>query len=148
LIIYGTKAEVPTNQEAAEALQRALIERGWNYEVPIKSDKEVTEEDLKSHHLLLIGRPNTNRVVEQVCGSLPVQFGPQSFTVRHETYAHPGSALIAAGENPLNRRYSVVVMAGLSAEETLRAAPALMSRVGRTAEVVVLPHNARTRALV
>src|SRR5262249_40361499 len=58
LIVYGTVDEVATNREAAEAVQKAIRERWSNYTVPIKSDREVSNADLKSHHFLLIGRPD------------------------------------------------------------------------------------------
>jgi hypothetical protein len=147
LIVYGTQGETPTNREAAEELQRAIRERGPNITVPLKSDRETTEGDLKDRHVLLIGRPDTNSVVARFRAALPVTFGSQSFTVRGETYAHADSAVIAAAENPLNRRYSVVVTAGLSAAATLRTAPQL-ARGGMTAEVVVYPHGAAAKGLV
>src|SRR5207245_1583504 len=56
LIVYGTQGETSTNREAAEELQRAILERGPNITVPLKSDREATEGDLKDRHVLLIGR--------------------------------------------------------------------------------------------
>ena len=125
LIVYGTLDEEPTNREAALDLQKAIIEHGSNITVPVKSDREVSDDELKNHHVLLIGRPETNRVVARFRTALPVAFGSQSFTVRGETYAHANSAVIVAAENPLNVRYSIVVAAGLSAASTLRTAPQL-----------------------
>jgi hypothetical protein len=148
LIVHGTLDEGYTNQEAAESLQRAIRVRHSNYTVPVKADRDVTDEDLRTHHLLLIGRPDSNAVVQRLRGAFPVSFGNHSFTVRQESYAHPGSAVIAAAENPLNRRYSAVVIAGLSAASTLQAAPAMLRRGQPGAEVVVLPNGARPRALV
>jgi hypothetical protein len=147
LIVYGTQGETASNREAAEDLQKGLIERGPNITVAIKSDREATEGDLKSHHVLLIGRPDTNSVVARFRAALPVTFGRQSFAVRGETYAHANSAVVAAAENPLDKRYSVVVMAGMSAASTLRAAPQL-ARGGMTAEVVVYPSGAAAKGLV
>jgi hypothetical protein len=147
LIVYGTADEATSQREAAEALQRAIRERWSNYTVSVKSDREVTDEELKSHHLLLIGRPDSNRLVERFRAALPVRFGKRSFVVRGETYAHPDSALMIAAENPLNGRYSVVVLAGLSAEATFRTAPDLM-RSGRSAEVVLLANGAKAQALI
>src|SRR5262249_12617277 len=103
LIVYGTADETPTNKEAAEALQQAIRARHSNYTVPIKSDTEVSADDLKSNHLLLIGRPNSNGIVKRFEKSLPVRFGSASFSI----FAHPRSAVIAATENPTNRRFSV-----------------------------------------
>ena len=148
LIVYGTADEASANREAAEALQRAIIEHWSNYTVPLKSDRQVTDQDLGDHHLLLVGRPDSNSVAARFRLALPVTFGSRSFVVGRQTYAHPGSAVIAAADNPLNRRYSLVVVAGLSAEATLQAAPVLMVREQKRAEVLVLPHRGRVRALV
>jgi hypothetical protein len=148
LIIYGTRDETPSNREAAETLQKLARAQWGNHTIAIKSDKEVTEAELKGHHLLLVGRPDSNSLVERFRASLPVSFGPRSFTVRGKTYAHPGSAVVAAAENPLNSRYSLVIVAGLSAESTWHA-PAKMMRRGHPApEVLVLPHNGPAGPLV
>jgi hypothetical protein len=148
LIVYGSGDEVPSNREAAKALQRAIIERHSNFTVPIKSDRDVTDEDLKSRHLLLIGRPDSNSIIERFRGDLPIAFGKRSFIVRRESFAHAGSAVIAAADNPMNRRYSVVVVAGLSADATVQAATGFLRRDVKAAEVLVLPHGGKTRALV
>jgi hypothetical protein len=147
LIVYGTQAEEPTNRQAAEELQKAIVERGPNVTVPVKSDRAVTEDELKNHHVLLVGRPDTNSVVARIRTALPVTFGRQSFAVRGETYAHANSGVIAAAENPLRGRYSIVVAAGLSAAATLRTAP-LLARGAPGAEVVVCPAGAALRGLI
>jgi hypothetical protein len=147
LIVYGTADEAASQREAAEALQRTLRERSSNYTVPVRSDQDVTEDELRSHHLVLIGRPDSNRLVERFRQAVPVRFGKRSFQVAGETYAHPASAVVVAGENPANRRYSLVVVAGLSAEATFRVAPEFL-HAGRAAEVMVLANGASTRALV
>jgi hypothetical protein len=147
LIVYGTLDEEATNREAAETLQKKIIERGSNFTVPIKSDREVTEKELKSYHLLLIGRPGKNAVVDRCRKALPVAFGSGSFTVRKDVYAHPGSAVLIAAENPFNKRFSVVVFAGLSAEAVIRA-PQAWQNNGRPGEVLVLPNQGQARALV
>jgi Phospholipase B len=148
LIVYGTEDETPTNREAAEALQQAIRARHSNLTVPIKSDREATDEELKTNHVLLIGRPETNRITKRFAGAVPVKFGHGSFTVQEDVYAHARSAVLAAGENPLDRRFSMVVVAGLDASSTLRAAPLLLDHSRRAAEVVVLPSGASARSLV
>jgi hypothetical protein len=152
LIVYGTADEAATNREAAEALQHGIMQRHSNHSVPIKKDTEVSENDLQSNHLLLIGRPDSNPLVKRFASALPITFGTRSFSVRNETYAHAGSAVCAAAENPSNPRYSIVIVAGLSPESTLNAAPALIGRSQRgehvPAEVLLLPNKAPARSLV
>jgi Phospholipase B len=148
MIIYGTADEEAANRATAELVQEAIRTHWSNQTLPIKADKDATENDLRSHNLLLIGRPDTNRVVEQLRGRCGVTFGWRSFTVRGETYAHAGSAVIASGVSAFNPRYSTVVLAGLSAEATTRAASALYHRDGQGADVLILPHGGKTRGLV
>jgi hypothetical protein len=147
LIVYGTRDELPTNREAAEALQKGIIERGSNITVPVKSDRDATDDDLKTRHVLLIGRPDSNSIVARFREALPITFGSQSFVVRGDTYAHADSAVIVVAENPLNKRFSLVVVAGMNAASTLRTAP-LLARNGSTAEVVVYAQGAAPRSLV
>lgn len=147
LIVYGTADEVPTNREAAQSLQKLLRESWQNHTVPIKSDKKVTDADLRSHHIVLIGRPDSNVLAERFRKQLPVTFGSHSFIAAGKTYANAGSAVIAAADNPLNPRYSLVLVAGLSAESTL-AAPAKGFHGQRAAEVLVLPQSGRAQSLV
>jgi hypothetical protein len=147
LIIYGTADEAAANREAAEAVQKTIITVFSNLTVPIKADKDVTEDELKTRHLLLIGRPDSNLLVEKFRTKLPIQFGSRSFVVRGDSYANAGSAVIVAADNPVNPRYSLVVIAGLSADATLRAAPKVLTKEGRSAEALVLPKNDRLKAL-
>jgi hypothetical protein len=157
LIAYGTRDEEATNREAAEVLQRALRKSEEHFiSVPIRRDCDVTPEDLQRHHLVLIGGPDRNSLVDRFRDALPVIFGPCSFEVRGEAYAHPESAVVVAAENPLNPRYSLVVIAGLGGLATMRTV-ALFQEEFRPedaeielddAEVFILPHNLRPRALV
>jgi hypothetical protein len=147
LIVHGTSDEEAVNREAANDLRELLRRSGANVTVPVKSDREVTEEDLKSHHLLLVGRPATNRVSERFRGQLPVAFGPQSVQVRSDVYAHAETGLAAAAENPLARRYSLVVVAGLSARATREAVRHFGQRRA-TGEVVVFAAGKAPRPLV
>jgi hypothetical protein len=125
LIVYGTRAESDGNRIAADKLQQAIIDQWEHMVVPIKADTDVTEDDIRGHHILLVGRPECSQLVERFASSLPVTFGPRSFVVRGQTYASPGSAVIAATANPQDARFSLICIAGLSPDATLRAAKAL-----------------------
>src|SRR5262249_7638191 len=147
LIVYGTENETAANRETAEALQRAIIQKWSNITVPMKRDRDVTEADCKAHHLLLIGRPDANALVQRFREALPVSFGSRSFTVRQEAFAHPDSAVIVAGENPVNKRFSMVVLAGLSADATTRTPDALFQQRDPHGEVLLLPQGGQPRSL-
>ncbi len=148
MIVYGTTGERASQREAAEALQQAIRERGSNITLPLRADTQVSAEELKTHHLLLIGRPDTNALVKKYHKELPISFGSASFAVGEEVYAHPDSAVLIAAENPANKRFSLVVLAGLSAASTLRTPSVFVARTTRPAEVMILPHGSGARSLV
>ncbi len=141
LIVYGTQDDATANHEAAKVMQTALRRREHNVQPAIKADHEVSDADLASHHLLLLGRPSTNRVSQRFAGQLPVAFGPQSFTLRDQLYSHAETALLAAADNPLNPRYSVVLIAGLSGLATYQTVGKFADDVFSYAPVVVLPYG-------
>ena len=139
VIVYGTKCDVVANKEAAEALRVAIRQSRNGVIVPMLSDLDVTDEALEGKHVLLVGRPAANAVTARFAKALPVTFGPASATVNGTVYAHPRTAVVAAGMNPLDERYSVVAVAGFSADATYFAAKQLLGTP--TAEVVIVPRG-------
>lgn len=147
LIVVGTLDDRAGQRDAAEVLQNEIRKAHANFNLPIVSDTEVNDEQLRSHHLLLIGRPATNRVTQRFREAFPIRFGEQSFVVDGDTYAHLKTAVLASGTNPLNARYSMTVIAGLGALSTYQAAFKLgFDDFG--VEVKVLPHGGRPKKLV
>jgi hypothetical protein len=122
LIIYGTRTEPTANRIAAEKLQQAMIDQWEHATIPILPDTQVKEENLRGHHLLLIGRPECSELITRLTSSLPVTFSSHTFTTRGQPYAHAQSAVLAASVNPIDPNYSLVSIAGLSPNATLRAA--------------------------
>ncbi len=147
LIVYGTLADRHAQREAGDLLARKIARRGSNATVRVKADAEVTDDDLKQHHVLLVGRPSTNSVTARLVDGLNIRFGQDSFVVRGETYAHADSALVAAGSNRLNPRYSVVVYAGLGARATRQCVENFPNRGGEPAEVLLMPVGRSAKSL-
>ncbi len=148
LIVYGTADEEAANKETAEALQDAIRTSWCNCTVKVKSDTEISDVELKGNHILFVGRPDSNKALKKLTPSLPVTFGPRSFALHNEAYAHMGSAVIAAAENPLNKRFSIVVLAGLSPEATTKLPPVLLKKDQTQAELFVLPAGGSAKARV
>ena len=67
--------------------------------------------------------------------------------MRNETYAHADSAVVAAGRNQLNDRYSIVVYAGLGARATRQCVENLPARGAESAEVLLMPVGQPAKAL-
>ena len=148
LIVYGTQNESVANLEAAKELQQALIRRKHNYGPPIKADKDVTEAERKSHHLVLIGRPDTNTLIARMQASLPVSFTAHSFVLRGKRYANPQSGVLIAMANPDNPRYSSVVVAGLDPLGTILIMQPYADGALPNAPLVLLPAQQSTQAMV
>jgi hypothetical protein len=147
LIVYGTIAEADSQREAALALQRKLASRWANLSLPIKSDTDVSESTIKDSHILLIGRPATNRLSARLARALPVTFGTASFTLAGETYAHSQTAIVAAGPSPLAPDRSVVIFAGLSAQATWMCPRRFPDGGHHSAEVLLMENGGAVRGL-
>jgi hypothetical protein len=66
-------------------------------------------------------------------------------TVGGERYAHEGTSIVAVGTNPLDAKFSLVVLAGLSADATYRLCEKPTIPL---AEVVVYPHGGKVRRVI
>jgi Phospholipase B len=148
LIVYGTADDEAANRAAARALQELIRKRCAGVSVPVVADKDATDAELGAKHLLLVGGPSANRVSARCAKGLPVTFAGHTFAVKGEEYAHAETCVVAARANPLNPRFSAVVLAGLSAAATFDAPEFLMSEATPAAEVIVGAANERARPLV
>jgi hypothetical protein len=128
LIVRGTAGDVAANRAAAERLQQAIRGQWCNVTVPIVADEDLGEAEARGKHLLLVGRPATNRLAARLASSWPVDFGPNSLTLAGATYAHPATAVIVAGPHPWDPARSVVLFAGLGAESTWALAGSVPER--------------------
>ena len=138
---------IPSHQKRISF--RLIFGHRWehNTSVSIHSDSEVSEGDLQNNHIIVVGRPACNALGARWEKSLPVAFGKGSFEVRGEHYAHPNNAVVCAAANPLNGRYSLVCVAGLSSHRTLRVVPSFEEESLPYAQVVVLPNEKEPQAL-
>ena len=148
VIVYGTAQDVAANEATAKKLQEDVRVRWSNVTVPTLADTAVSDADLKGRHVVLIGRPATNALARRFADAFPVVFGPASFRMKGKVYAHEGTAVVAAGANPIDPRYSAVLIAGLSADATYRAPAGLLTKGNLPAEVFLLPHAGKPTPLV
>jgi hypothetical protein len=148
LIVYGTLDDEAANRNTARALQELVRRQCLGVVVTIATDTSATDAQLNAKHLLLIGGPEANRVSARCAKGLPVQFANHTCSFNGETYAHPSTCILAACANPLNPRFSAVVLAGLSAASTNDAAEYLMNRSTPAAEVIVGAAYSRVRPMV
>ncbi|MFQ5709758.1 MAG: hypothetical protein ACE5HO_20070 [bacterium] len=112
LLVYGT------GNEQAAAYQRFaenLASRVRGIDMIVKADSAVTEEELRSLPVWLVGTPSANSILKKIQGGLPVRPGDNGFVVAHYTFSDQ-SDIYTLGfyPNPLNRSLPIMVTSGNS----------------------------------
>ncbi len=127
MLVYGTVQEAGANRYAAEQVCRRLLD-WFESEVPIRKDFEVSEEELKAHDVIFVGRPETNSALAAWKDRLGLNYDAAVFRVEGVEHASEKEALMLAAPNPLNRARMVLILAGNSAVETVRLSSASPER--------------------
>ena len=124
IIVYGTVLDAGANRYAAEQLQTRLNE--WYESQPqVRKDFELSEDDLRSHNVIFVGRPETNSALANLAKSVNLDYPGAVFRIGGEQHASERDALALAATNPLDPHRAVLVLAGNSALETVRLAQTL-----------------------
>jgi poly(3-hydroxybutyrate) depolymerase len=91
LCVRGTgKAWHPSITLWAEASSRRFASEWKRYfrgELKMKDDTQVTEEDARSHNLVLFGDPGNNSWIRRVLAKLPVEWTPAELTLGKKHYS-------------------------------------------------------------
>lgn len=120
LVVYGTLRNAEVNRLVAE--KHATVEQS-NLKYPIVADADLTESDLTTKSLILIGGPGDNRVTAKLADALPVKFaqgaaGP-SITLRDKHFEGADTGVSFIYPSPKAKGEYVVVHAGLGPMGTL-----------------------------
>jgi hypothetical protein len=120
VIVYGTEREAGANRYAAEQMQNHFLDH-YESEVPIYKDFEASEEMLRHHDLVFVGRPEANSALDLWAGKLGLDYEGAAFKIDGKVHASEREALILAAENPLDPAHMVLVVAGNDALSTVKA---------------------------
>jgi hypothetical protein len=115
IIVYGTLGEIEANKTTAKRFNDDWIGLGNE---AIKADTDVNEADLKSKCVVLIGRPETNKITQQFTNIFPIKFDEDKYNWNGVTYARPTQGVAQIVENPNNTEGLIIMYAGLSPEST------------------------------
>ncbi len=97
IIVYGTQDL--ESARVLEAAARGLADWSSIYEFPIgmktgiykvKSDKELTKEDMSTHNIILLGTPDENIISQQISGALEPYYAQSNITVGGRSYTRNG----------------------------------------------------------
>jgi pimeloyl-ACP methyl ester carboxylesterase len=115
LLVVGTASARRLDRQALkDEAQRFADDWEKLYTKPprMKTDEEVTNDDVARHNLILYGGPKDNAVTARIADRLPVTIENGSISVGGRTYSGPGVATKFCYPNPENRDRLVVVIAG------------------------------------
>ena len=127
ILVYGTVTDAGANRYAAEQLQKNYLD-WFESAVPIRKDFEVTDQELRTHDLIFVGRPETNSALAAWKAQIGLESDGSLFRILGKDHASETEALAFAAANPLERKHMVLVLAGNNALETVRMATAGMNR--------------------
>ncbi len=131
IIVYGTVTDAGANRYAAEQLQKKYLD-WFESAMPIRKDFEVTDEELRTHDVIFVGRPETNSALAAWKGKIGLESNGGLFRIAGKNHASETEALVLAAANPLDRRHMVLVLAGNNALETVHLASAGLNRTEYT----------------
>ena len=121
LCVRGTGTPWSEEHEAWARWTLSRFEREFDKwlrgKIRIIDDKDITEEQIADHHIVLFGDPGSNSLLAKIAKQLPIKWDEKSLLVDGETYdpATHGVALIYP--NPLSPRHYVVLNSGHSFHE-------------------------------
>lgn len=120
VIVYGTVRDAGANRYAAEQMQNRFLEY-YESQAPIYKDFEVTDDVLRHHDVVFIGRPESNCALARWTEKLGLRYSGAAFTINDKVYASEREALILAAQNPLDATRMILVVAGNDALSTVKA---------------------------
>ena len=120
VIVYGTMREAGANRYAAEQMQNLFLDY-YESRVPIYKDFEVTDDLLRHHDVIFVGRPEANLALARWSEQLSLDYQGAAFKIDGKVHASEREGLILATKNPLDATHMVLVVAGNDALSTVKS---------------------------
>ncbi|HLJ48009.1 MAG TPA: C45 family autoproteolytic acyltransferase/hydrolase [Bryobacteraceae bacterium] len=123
LIVYGTGSDAGANRYAAEQIQSRFLNM-YESIVPIRKDFELTDDDLRTHDVVFVGRPEGNSALAAIARNIGLNYTDAVFRIQGQAYASETESLIYAAPNPVEPKHMVLVVAGNDPLGTVQLATA------------------------
>lgn len=101
--------------ESARAIEH--WRRHYRGDARQKADRDVSEADLRDHHLVLWGDPSSNQLIAKIAPSLPIRWEKDRIVVGRQSFATDTHAAVLIFPNPLNPSRYVVLNSGFTFRE-------------------------------
>ena len=120
VIVYGTVRDAGSNRYAAERMQSRFLDR-YESQIPIYKDFEVSDDLLRHHEVVFIGRPESNSALARWSERLGLNYHGAAFEINGKVHASEREGLILAARNPFDATRMVLLVAGNDALSTVKA---------------------------
>ncbi len=114
--VRGTATPWHDSSSKSVEAQLERFEKEWDKwmrgKLLIKSDKEVTEDDIKSKHLILFGDPASNSLIGKTLPKLPITWDKEQLVVGGQEYESSEHLPMLIYPNPLNLKKYIVLNSG------------------------------------
>ena len=104
LWVRGTSREVEANRSLSSLWREVVADTFVEVLPPLEADAEISDADLASHDLVVVGGPEDNAVAARMAATwkLPLETGRGYFRWQGKTYARPDDGIAVAFQNPWN----------------------------------------------
>ena len=103
IFVYGTARQIEGNHTLTQRYRDVLADRFTEILPPLKKDGEISQEELASHDLFILGSAADNSLMKRVAEKLGLVLGKNYFQWQGKTYGDADDGLFAAFPNPFNR---------------------------------------------
>lgn len=83
----------------------------------IKSDKDVTAEDIANSNLILWGDSTSNSLINKISSELPIKWSSEKISLKGKEFSSKDHALIMIYPNPLNKEKYIVLNSSFTYRE-------------------------------
>lgn len=91
--------------------------RQYRGEAPVKTDVEITNQDIANSNLILFGDTASNKILARIASKLPIGWDAQGLKVGKQSYPGDHSVAVLIYPNPLNPKHYIVLNSGFTFRE-------------------------------
>ncbi|MFA8342536.1 MAG: C45 family autoproteolytic acyltransferase/hydrolase [Rhodothermaceae bacterium] len=107
MFVYGTSRQIEANHTLAKRFSLAAADRYTETLCPVIKDSEITEEQLKSNDLVILGGTEDNMLMKKMCEQFGIKVGKNIFEFNGKVYGSSEDGFFAAFPNPFNKKKTV-----------------------------------------
>lgn len=120
IFVYGTSRQIEANHTLTLRYRHLLANKYTEILPPVKKDSEVSDTELASHDLFVLGGIADNELMKRITKKLNLSVGKNFFHWQGKTYSAADDGLFAAFPNPFNPQKTVYLVISNSALQLYR----------------------------